>query len=260
MPSAPQQIPYADLKTVRSTHENMFVTCPLCDKESTYNRVSDLNNTGLIANQLVNCLQLDCRKPFYFGGDMVGPSFILMILNCYELIEAKDYTRCITNLSQAHEIFFKQFLRVELIYKPFGFCDARQVEIRERLEESLNGQLKTLAFTKLRNIFFHMVVTPVQHDDLNTIYDFINKLKDERYDKPPRIKKLPDNTNGKLNPLLQSLHRTKICEVRNKIIHSSAYRPSMQEAVDFYQETRQNVLGLATILNIKEEIDEYRNG
>jgi len=259
MPSTTQQIPYADLDTVRSNPENISVICPLCQKESTYNRVSDLGITGFIANQQVNCLQPECREAFYLCGDMLGLNFQLVILSCQHLIDTKDYTRCIMDLTQAHEMFFKLFLQVELVFKPFGLCDASHLNILRKLEQSLIKELKTLAFAKLRNVFMHMMVSPVQHGNLDTIYKFIGHLNDECYAKPPKVRSLPVNAKGNLNPLLNSIYRSDICTLRNTVIHSSAYHPTKEEAVFFYRETRKNVLGLAAILDLKSEMHAYRN-
>src|SRR5260221_158441 len=102
-------------KNRRSSYENFVAQCPCCGKDCIFNRASDLHTLEPIAGLDVSCQSDDCRKPFRSVGDSVNSAHEMLILDCYELIEAKHYMAVILSLTQAYEVFFSLFFRVELL-------------------------------------------------------------------------------------------------------------------------------------------------
>lgn len=130
-------VPYAT-KTSED-YENFYAHCPWCGFNNIYNRVSDLEDTTPIGYKEVSCLNRTCGQPFAINGGLIDPAYRMLIFDCYELKEQKKYSYCILNLAQAFESFFSLYLRVHLLYRPFG-----KVE-REDLASGGLDQLDVLA-------------------------------------------------------------------------------------------------------------------
>ena len=61
----------------------------------------------------------------------------MLILDMPELYERKHYMNCILSLAQAYEVFFSLYLRVNLLFKPFGSDADRDIGMFNRLDEEL---------------------------------------------------------------------------------------------------------------------------
>jgi hypothetical protein len=100
--------------------------CPYCSHWNIFNRISDLNDTQPIAFKTVACTS--CHKRFTINGDHINAAYETLIFDCYKLMSLKRYSYCILNLVQAYEAFFSQYLRVELLYKPFARSGSYDLE------------------------------------------------------------------------------------------------------------------------------------
>ena len=150
-------------KNMEGTYERFIASCPWCGRRNVFNRASDLGDFEPIDHKDVSCLFPDCSKPFFLTGDTINPAYEMVIYDCYELIEQKYYAYCILNLCQSFELFFSQYLRVELVYRPFasGVRDERlDLDIRHfnDLRNLLYARLRGLTFEPMRNLFFCLVL------------------------------------------------------------------------------------------------------
>ncbi len=245
----------------KMNYENFVAWCPYCDFKNIFNRVTDLRTTEPIAFMKVKCLNDSCGKKFNINGDLVSPAFQMLVIDCYDLKKEKRYSYCILNLAQAFEVFFSLYLRVELLYKPFCINrKRREVEVclnrMNELEKLLYKKIKSYTFSRLRNIFINRVLCNESIDSLNYSEPIINKL--DLFKDVPSDEKIESVQNTRLSKLLIDLKNTKIGELRNHVVHKSAYRPSVEEVDKSIEETRSILFSLANCLGIKtDDINWY---
>ena len=85
----------------------------------------------------------------------------MLIFDCYELLERKQYMHCVLNLATAYETFFSLFLRVELLYKPFAAevrLPSKKLEQLKKLSRKLEGKIKGHAFKSMRALFLRQII------------------------------------------------------------------------------------------------------
>jgi len=251
------EIPYATEKEY--TYENFIARCPLCGFRNIFNRVTDLQETEPIGFREVVCLNDQCKQTFNINGDLVSPAFRMLVFDCYPLKEEKKYSYCILNLAQAYEVFFSLYLRVELLFRPFSQDPDQDLNELNVLLLKLCEKIKTYSYRNLRNIFVNSVLLTFRPSSLEEASQFINDL-DKLTDTPSDvdIANLPDS---RLSQLLQMLKQSNINELRNQVVHKSAYRPSLDEVEDTIEETRGILFSLERYLSIdSDDINWYNRG
>ena len=180
----------------QTSYENLVAECPWCGKENIINRASDLGTLEPIAGLDVSCQSDDCGKKFRIIGDSVNNPHEMLIFDCYELLERKHYMNCILSLSQAYEVFFSLFFRIELLYKPFAAAPDQDLTYLNQLSESLNMKIKDLTFAPMRALFLQHVITDRSPNNLAEASAVIAKIPYKPKDPKDRnIQKLSD---GKL--------------------------------------------------------------
>lgn len=243
------EIPDAEEK--RTTYENFISRCPSCGFENIFNRASDLKDLTPIGHKRVNCLNPDCSQPFNINGDSINSAYEMLIYDCYELRRSKHYMYSILNLAQAHEVFFSQFLRIELLYRPFALDSYQDIEQLNQLANLLYEKVKKQAFVSMRNLFFYQVLQQRQTSSLREAEQSINALP-EKPSEPSdnKLKSVPDQN---LSDLLLRLKSSKVGELRNRVVHQRAYRPTLKEVNNALKDTREILFLLALMLNIQGE-------
>ncbi|HEX4953330.1 MAG TPA: hypothetical protein VF017_08045 [Thermoanaerobaculia bacterium] len=246
-------VPYAVER--RPSYENFAAICPSCRRWSTYNRRSDLPATRQISYQKVQCLNAECAEFFNINFDLVNPPHEMLILDCYELLEAKHYMNCILTLAQAHEVFFSLYLRVELVYKPCGFDPSRDIDVFNKLQDALARRVEKLTFTPMRALFLQQILVPSKPTSPVAAEVAIAAL--------PKSPVEPDDSefaalaDAELGTLLTRLKASKIHELRNKVVHKQAYRPTRGEAEAALEETKATLFGLTSILQLVDDPPSY---
>lgn len=254
-------------KDLRATYENVIVRCPSCGRENIFNRASDLKGVAEpIVYAEVSCLFPACAESFYLTGDVCNPAYEMLIFDCYELLERKHYSYCILNLAQAFEVFFSQYLRVELLYKPFGSdLQRNRADIADlnRLMQLLYKRVKCFAFVGMRYLFFHQVLQPTRPSSLREAEGVINTLTLPRKRKPvlPSDDAITGATifsNKQVPEILLRLKRCNVPELRNNVVHKSAYRPTLDEVNDALKETREILFPLGQLLDVRiDDVNRY---
>jgi hypothetical protein len=241
------KIPHATNRTV--SYENFNAECPICGFQNVFNRVSDLQDTSPIANKQVVCLRSACGQTFCITGDSINSVHDMLIFDCYQLKEEKRYCYCVLNLAQAHEAFFSLYMRVHLLYLPFSRSRYYDLDRLNGLTKALYGELGKLAFAKLRNVFLNRVIANDQIASLAAAEPIIQKLSDQQTMPPDDL--IENYGNVRLAPLLLRLKRTAIGELRNRVVHQHAYRPSLTEVEAALEETRAILFPLAHLLGVR---------
>ena len=246
-------------KDMKTTYENFFAWCPTCGSENIFNRASDLKDLDLIVSREVNCQRPECRQPFYLSGDVVSPAYQMLIFDCYELLERKHYAYCILNLSQAYEVFFAQYLRVELLYKPFACDQDKDINLLNELVKRLYAKTETLPSGRMRNLFLRLVLQDRHPASLPEAEVDINLLPCTA-DRPPddEIAGARLFNNKRIPQLLLRLTACKVASLRNQVVHKSAYRPTLDEVDDALKDTREILFGLARDLGVhSDDVNTY---
>ena len=243
----------------RTSYENFTAECPWCHKESIFNRASDLRTFEPVAGRDVSCMNGDCGRPFRIVGDVVNPAHEMLILDCHELIESKHYMNCILSLAQAYEMLFNLYFQVSLLYKPYAEDSNRDLDELNRLSTRLLAKTRRHAFSDSRALFLQLVVAGQGPHDLHGAGTAISQIPKKPAYKPglPGDAAIEGVEDTNLIPLLKALKKTRINEVRNKIVHKSAYRPTAKEAQKYLKETEAALFALTQFLNLHDDINLY---
>lgn len=239
---------------VDSSYENIRAECPWCRRESIFNRRSDLNGAVAIANKTVECLREDCGKRFVIIGDSANESFEVLVYDAYELIDAKRYIATILTLAQAHEVFFSTWLRVFLAYRPYAHDIEQGLgQLNARLGDLFEAT-KKLTFGPLRAVFLRLVLrnSPSSLRDSSRVIAEIPNLVGDPSD---RVVDTCDDPG--LRVLLHKLKSSTIHDLRNRVVHQRAYRPSGIEAFNLLEATRETLFGLAARLDVHDDPNWY---
>lgn len=248
-------IPYA--RTHRSTYENFIALCPHCGFTNTFNRVTDLGTTVPIDFRTVTCFnQPACGKPFNINSDSINSPHEMLIHDALDLIEQKRYMHSVLSLVQAWEVFFSLYFRVTLLYRPFARERSYDLDRLNELIRLLAERLGAMTFRPMRELFLRMSVSKINPPDLSAAEPIIRNIQpgDRTPTDAADIDSLADID---LRGLLQRVRGSRVNDLRNRVVHKQAYRPSRSEAEAVLEETRSVILPLTRRLDLYEDINWY---
>ena len=257
LPSEVNSIPVTYVK--EAGYENLVVDCPWCRCESVFNRASDLHTFEHIGGLDTQCLNEKCEKPFRIVSDSVNERHEKLIFDCYYLLKRKQYMHCILNLAKAHEMFFSLFLRVELLYKPFAadFSAYGLAEVN-RLSEKLEERVSGYTFAPLRRLFLQQLTIRPSPANLDEAQKAIHALPEQaKCVMGVSNKVIREEADASLKCLLIDLNRSKINELRNRVVHKRGYRPTLEETEEALDKTRSVVFPLTSRLDIRDDLNWY---
>ena len=241
-----------------SGYENISVDCPLCNHELVFNRVSDLCTSEPVSGTSISCQE--CKGRFWVNGDSVNERHEAIILDWYDLLRTKRYMNCILNVCQAYEMFFSLYLRVSLLYVPFGpnvVQDSNALDKLNRLSRDLSSATETFGFAKMRNTVLRLAVEPNRPSVLDEAGSYIGSLSKCNSPKESELKLLADKNVANY---LTRIKQTRINVLRNRVIHKQAYRPKRVEADDVVTEARAVLFPLTSLLDLHDDVNWYCNG
>ena len=251
-----QVMPTAKIKS--AGYENLCVDCPLCGQELLLNRASDLCTFEPISGRDVSCEE--CNGQFWLNSDTVNDRYEALLFDCADLLKRKRYMNCVLNVCQAYEMFFSLYLRVNLLYRPFAiqFRDIPySIEKLHQLNKRLEEKTMSFGFAKLRNTCLQHIVgsiSPMSLDDACKAIDSIGQQK------MPTDENISSAHPGKVAEHLLAIKNTNVNEVRNRVVHKSAYRPTCEEAGMVLKEGRSILFPLGSILELHDDINWYLHG
>lgn len=246
-------VPIAEKR--RTTYENVIAECPWCGNECIFNRRSDLRTSEPIGGLNTSCLHETCGKPFRLVGDTVNERHEMLIYDCYDLMTRKQYMACILNLAQAYEIFFSLFLRVEILYKPFGANPDHDIAELNRLSDALTDAIREHAFCSMRALFLRHIVEQRPPATLAESANLIAAMPGRPGN--PKDSSIEGLSDRELIPLLKAVKATTIHTLRNRVVHKRAYRPSREEVEESLKEARSVLLPLTYRLDLHDDINWY---
>lgn len=246
----------ADLYAERqkSNYENFIAECPYpdCKSENIFNRVSDLKTVEPIAFKEVECFK--CKRKFNIKSDYVGEIHEYLIYDCYELLKLKKYMYCIINLCTACESFFLKGIEIKLLLKPWEErLFERNTDTFNRYSKKLHERTRSYTYPKLLNVFFDLYLKDKSFHSQTSIDNYMNGIDDFAKIEPKDedIQKYHDRETG---DLFMHLKKLKINEMRNKVVHKYAFRPSLQDVEKCLDEVKSVVFRLQTRLKMKHRM------
>lgn len=252
----PEIMLYAE--EIETNYENFIAVCPVCGYKNIFNRVSDLKTTQPISFKKVRCFNESCGKIFGINGDRIQSRYLTLFFDCYPLYHEKRYSNCVLLITQALEVFFYHYLKVELIYRPFYKETERDVTRVNNLLNSLQSSVEKLAYGKLKNVFLNWVVNESKILCLSDSASKISTLKKNYSDNPPSEEKLKEIPNSTLADLLIELRNCEVDKLRNKVVHKEAYRPNCEEVETAIKEVRKLLVEIGYHLDVLgEDINSY---
>ena len=238
-------------------YENLTAICPWCKRECKFNRASDFGTFQPIAGREVQCTSNICRKPFWITSDSVNERHEMLVFECYQLLERKQYMYCILNLATAYEMFFGLFLRVNLLYRPYAADSSSHLSGTlnkvDDLSVKLHRKIEHCTFLPMRKLFLIEVTNATPVADLLSAEKRILSLRPQNVD-DSKIEALSDGT---LVQLLKELKSTDLNDVRNRVVHKQGYRPTEQEATKYFEEAKSILFPLTRRLDLRDEINWY---
>lgn len=244
-------------ETVKTSYENFTIKCPFCEKNITFNRATDLGTFEPIAGRNIKCKNTECGKEIRILNDSANSPHEKLVFDCNDLLHKEEYMRCIQNLVQSYEVFFYLFFKVELLYKPYANRQSSEIHLLNSLSETLDNKIKKHSFSRLRSLFlyYHIKIkSPHRLSDVQAILDvFPKELGD------PKDEEIQNLKDKKLSRYLLMIKNTKIHEIRNKVSHTAAYRPTRDEAQSALKETKEIIFPLTYYLEIFENINYYKH-
>lgn len=223
----------------KPSYENFEARCPACEYWNIFNRATDIGSFRLIMGKSVFCQNEDCKKELWIGYDYASPAWQMMILDCGMLRKQKRYAYCILNLCQAFEMYFGLHLRATFIYRPFmieGKSDeGGDIDHLNKIIRMLFDKTNSWSYVQLRNIFIRTICEDVQCNTLADGESAIGRLR--RNTKEPTDEEILKIKNRSMAEALIDLKSNTINSLRNKVVHKSGYRPTLQEAEAAEEET-----------------------
>lgn len=240
-------------KPKQTHYENIIADCPHCSHENILNRVSDLRTVRPIAGANVTCLNPACAKTFRIVGDSINNPHEMLIWESYDLMNQKRYMHCILTLTQAYEVFFNLYFRAELLYKPFGAEAGQDLADFNRLSDMLYNKMKRHAFANMRALFLCHVLTGKSPKNLSEAETIILAIPDRP--KVPKDEAIRNAVDGALADCLVQLKHVCIHEVRNRIVHKDAFRPTKQSVESAILEIRNILFPLTYRLQLYDSLN-----
>jgi hypothetical protein len=136
---------------------------------------------------------------------------------------------CVLSVTQAYEVFFRLFFRVELAFRPYAADPDNPASDLDRLLEQLTTRIENYGFKKLQATVVLMIAEGRFPSSIAEAEAAISSLGADVFRRLEQVDlaTLADREKG---ALLQKLRAVDIYKLRNSIAHKQAYRPTFQEA------------------------------
>ena len=232
-------------------YENIYVDCPYlyCKKENIFNRISDLHNNDCIS-RLDNIKCQFCGQDFSIIGDTITNAKFRWFMDELPIFKKrKEYRLYILNLCQGIECFFSQAIINKLIYRNSDLRDEAGKIILEKWNKARNDLDKKTVYDLIGKGSKGFIFKETSFDNLCQIFRF--QYKEEKVNDNGNLSKMKEDKREEFFNLFK---RTKVNEIRNKIIHKQAYRPSLDE-IERFDNLISAVYWIGQYLDIKDSIN-----
>jgi hypothetical protein len=234
-----------------TTYENFIAVCPVCGHRNVFNRASDLCTFEPIAFKTVVCQNTPCRNKFNINGDLINPAHQALLFDCHDLLSAKQYMHAVLSITQAYEVFFSHYLRIELLYRPYAMEGSDDLPALNLLAEQLYESVQSFTFEPMRRLFLALAVQPMRFRSLAESEAWIKTILSS----PRGVAKVSDEQidalgEPQLRDRLRDLAAVQINGLRNRVVHKDAYRPTRDEAQAALNEAERVLHALTSLLRL----------
>lgn len=215
---------------IEAGYEKITATCPKCGARNVYNRATDIGHFRPISNWPVVCENSQCHAVFDVIGDLINPSYEMLLLDACDLLREKSYTEAVLKATTAYEMFFSHYLRVEFVYRASTrdrTSDRDSVDWMTSATQLLRNATERHTFKPMRWVFLRAAVDNPHPATIAAAEAYIRSIP-RRPAEVPRsdIEALQDQN---LRSLLLHVLDSSIDDLRNDIVHKTAYRPTLDE-------------------------------
>jgi hypothetical protein len=230
---------YAEEEYLDFTYENVSCNCPGCDAKNIYNRVSDLKTIEQLDLITVPCF--NCNIEFNIEGDTINDTYELILMEVHEAKNRKEYRNCILLLTQALETFLNHTIEIAVLNEKILIKGCNNIDEYNEIKKKYFDKLEKLTFTPMKILFYEIFLNKRKFKSKEEIENFIDEIKpgrlrnltevNEKIQKD--IKNFPDKA---ISEMFDILNKTRLHEIRNKVIHKYVYRPSLQEVEECFKD------------------------
>ena len=194
----------------------------------------------------VHCTK--CAASLWIISDSINAVYEMLLFDCVDLLENKQYAYCVLNASQAFESFASLFLRVRLCYRPYAReQDGDLTSLNTSLAE-LYAVSKDFGFAKLRAIVSNLILQNAEPTTLTEARRLIRSIA--VLTSAPSKAVIAGHGDQRVALLLRKLQLTRVHECRNKVVHQRAFRPTRAQAEAAVEEARSILFPLGDALGI----------
>ena len=221
---------------LKSDYETITAECPHCRTTSVYSRISDIGDVGPYAGRDISCLS--CGRDFWISMDTVGPLYQKFVHAADEHFKRKHYMRAVASLGQAWELFFAAYAEDIFLYRPFFAAHPCESSVDELncVAEMLAKEIRRFAFQDLRNLFAWITIKSIHPQTLAESVTAIARINLDNLNKTPPEVSIQSITDKTISAHLLQLLDLKVLELRNRVLHKRAYRPSRSETEQCLEE------------------------
>jgi hypothetical protein len=226
-------------------YENVVAVCPKCTVRNVYNRADDIGHFNPIANGRVACA--DCGAAFTIGGDLVNAAHEMLLLDSNDFLREKRYVQAVLSATTAYEVFFNHFLLVELVFRPLNrdrvnTRDIDQIAWLNDTSALLRDKISKFTFEPMRRTFLRFAIERIAVGTVAQAEACINTISK----RPKRVERatVAHHTDERLRTLLLRLYDSDIAELRNNIVHKTAYRPTRSETRSVVEDATYTIANL----------------
>lgn len=226
-----------DVDIRASGYENVYFDCPSCGKENILNRATDLASYMPISRlDGVVCRNNKCKQIIGLVGDRVNDARYRWFLDeLYIFVARKEYRSYVLSLCQGIEAFFHQAIINKKFDRNPAYRDADGrllFDLYDSERKEYEKQIKTYPFEKMRKEFLE-------------VFD----VEQNSY-LPAGIKLREDRREFAFN----TVRRTKIHALRNKVAHKFAHRPTWSELEPYNENLVEAIYWLGMYLDVEDSI------
>jgi hypothetical protein len=216
-----------------------------------YNRITDVGHVKPIDNHRVRCAMHACGATFDIIGDLVNAAHEMLLYDAQRFIIEKRYMQAVLSATTAFELFFAHFLQVELIFRPArrdgASADDESLWMNE-VADLLRARTERHTFHRMRRLFLRTVVDQVRPATLAEARHYVASIPKQPDEVDPA--EITAVTDDGLRNLLLQCRGASIADLRNAIVHKSAYRPTKQEAEEAVQQACEVVFPLTRYFDL----------
>jgi hypothetical protein len=132
-------------------------------------------------------------------------------------------------LGQAWEAFFAEFVYSTYVWRPFFMSSSISIHRMQRLSERVAKGLRKLSFAKLRSLVANTIIQQIEPMDLTSAEAEVAKLDTAAIKNMPSQATIDAVADPSARELLSRLVALEVLELRNRVVHHDAYRPTRAE-------------------------------